>query len=35
MNQPVLLVTGDDQRVVRTLREDLGRRFGQDFLIAG
>jgi thioredoxin reductase (NADPH) len=35
MNQPVIFVIDDDPGTVRVLREDLSRRFGQDFGISG
>jgi thioredoxin reductase (NADPH) len=35
MSHPVLFVIDDDPGVVRALRDDLGRRFGEDFRIIG
>ena len=35
MSRPVLFVIDDDAGVVRALREDLGRRFGEDFRVIG
>ena len=35
MAQPVLFVLDDDAGVVRALRDDLGRRFGEDFRVIG
>ena len=35
MSQPVLFVIDDDAGVVRALRDDLKRRFGEDFRIIG
>src|ERR1700733_9024666 len=35
MSHPVLFVIDDDPGVVRTLRDDLGRRFGEDFRVLG
>jgi thioredoxin reductase (NADPH) len=34
-SRPVLFVIDDDPRVMHTLRDDLGRRFGQDFRVIG
>ncbi len=31
MSRPVLFVIDDDAGVVHALRDDLGRRFGEDF----
>ena len=33
MSQPVLFVIDDDAEVMHALREDLGRRFGEDFRV--
>jgi thioredoxin reductase (NADPH) len=35
MSHPVLFVIDDDPGVVRALRDDLGRRFGEDFRVSG
>ncbi len=35
MSHPVLFVIDDDPGVVRALRDDLGRRFGEDFRVIG
>ena len=35
MSQPVLFVIDDDAEVMHALREDLGRRFGEDFRVIG
>jgi thioredoxin reductase (NADPH) len=35
MSHPVLFVIDDDPGVVRAMRDDLGRRFGADFQVAG
>ena len=35
MSQPVLFVIDDDAGVVRALRDDLSRRFGEDFRVIG
>jgi thioredoxin reductase (NADPH) len=35
MSRPVLFVIDDDARVVHALRDDLGRRFGEDFRVIG
>ena len=35
MSQPVLFVIDDDAGIVRALRDDLGRRFGEDFRVIG
>ena len=35
MSQPVLFVIDDDAGVVRALRDDLRRRFGEDFRVIG
>src|SRR6185312_6956296 len=35
MAQPVLFVLDDNAGVVRALRDDLGRRFGEDFRVIG
>ena len=35
MSRPVLFVIDDDAGVVHALREDLGRRFGEDFRVIG
>ncbi len=35
MSRPVLFVIDDDAGVMRTLQDDLGRRFGQDFRVIG
>ena len=35
MSHPVLFVIDDDPGVVRALRDDLGRRFGEDFRVTG
>jgi thioredoxin reductase (NADPH) len=35
VTRPILFVIDDDPRVMHTLRDDLGRRFGQDFRIVG
>jgi len=35
MSRPVLFVIDDDARVVRALRDDLSRRFGEDFRVIG
>src|SRR6266581_2564840 len=35
MAQPVLFVLDDDPGVTRALRDDLGRRFGEDFRVIG
>jgi thioredoxin reductase (NADPH) len=35
MSQPVLFVIDDDAGVVRALRDDLGRRFGEDYRVIG
>ena len=35
MSQPVLFVIDDDAGVVHALRDDLGRRFGEDFRVIG
>ena len=35
MPHPVLFAIDDDPGVVRALRDDLGRRFGEDFRIIG
>jgi len=35
MAQPVLFVLDDNAGVVRALRDDLGRRFGEDFHVIG
>jgi thioredoxin reductase (NADPH) len=35
MSQPVLFVLDDDTGVVRALRDDLSRRFGEDFRVIG
>src|SRR5215472_10071101 len=34
-SRPVLFVIDDDRLVTQTLRDDLGRRFGQDFRVIG
>ena len=33
MSRPVLFVIDDDAGVIRTLQDDLGRRFGEDFRV--
>ncbi len=33
--RPVLFIIDDDPRVVQALRDDLGRRFGEDFRVIG
>ena len=33
MSRPVLFVIDDDAGVMRTLQDDLGRRFGEDFRV--
>ena len=35
MSQPVIFVIDDDEGVVRALRDDLARRFGEDFRVIG
>lgn len=35
MSHPVLFVIDDDPGVVRALRDDLARRFGEDFRVTG
>ena len=35
MSHPVLFVIDDDSGVVRALRDDLGRRYGEDFRVIG
>ena len=35
MSQPVIFVIDDDARVTAALREDLDRRFGEDFRVIG
>ena len=35
MSRPVLFAIDDDPGVVRALRDDLGRRFGEDFRVIG
>jgi thioredoxin reductase (NADPH) len=35
MSHPVLFMIDDDPGVVRALRDDLGRRFGEDFRVIG
>src|SRR5271170_2177527 len=35
MSHPVLFVIDDDAGVVRALRDDLSRRFGEDFRVTG
>jgi hypothetical protein len=35
MSQPVIFVIDHDAGVTVTLREDLGRRFGEDFRVIG
>ena len=35
MSQPVLFVIDDDVGVVHALRDDLSRRFGEDFRVIG
>jgi hypothetical protein len=35
MSQPVLFVIDDDAGIVRALRDDLRRRFGEDFRLIG
>ena len=35
MSQPVLFVIDDDAGVVHALRDDLSRRFGEDFRVIG
>ena len=33
MSRPVLFVIDDDAGVIRTLQDNLGRRFGEDLLL--
>ena len=35
MSRPVLFVIDDDTGVMHALRDDLGRRFGEDFRVIG
>ena len=35
MSRPVLFVIDDDAGVMRALRDDLSRRFGEDFRVIG
>jgi hypothetical protein len=35
VSHPVLFAIDDDPGVVRALRDDLGRRFGEDFRVIG